>query len=89
LILANCFLSIGNKDQDALKVLLDLDKNNHSTSGKIKNLIGTIYWKLGDEDKAFTYLQHALDFEPKLADAKFNMGKKLLISSYSYGKKRR
>jgi tetratricopeptide (TPR) repeat protein len=87
LILANCFLSIGNKDQEALKILLDIEENN--TSGKTKNLIGTIYWKLGDEDKAFDYLQQALDLEPRLADAKFNLGIISLITSYINGEKRR
>ena len=87
MILANCFLSIGNKDQEALKILLDIEENN--TSGKTKNLIGTIYWKLGDEDKAFDYLQQALDLEPRLADAKFNLGIISLITSYINGEKRR
>jgi tetratricopeptide (TPR) repeat protein len=87
LILANCFLSLGNKDQEALKILLDIEENN--TSGKTKNLIGTIYWKLGDEDKAFDYLQQALDLEPRLADAKFNMGIISVITSYFNGEKRR
>ncbi len=87
MILANCFLSLGNKDHEALKILLNLEENN--TSGKNKNLIGTIYWKLGDEDKAFDYLQQALDLEPRLADAKFNLGIIPLITSYSNGEKRR
>jgi tetratricopeptide (TPR) repeat protein len=75
LILSNCLLCLGGRDQEALKVLLDLEENMQSNSGKIKNLIGTIYWKLGDEQKALLYLQQAVAYEPHLADAKFNLGK--------------
>ena len=67
-------LSLGNKETEALKVLLEMENNHFSNNGKIKNLIATIYWKLGDEENALIYLQQALAYEPHLADAKFNLG---------------
>lgn len=88
MILANCLLSQGNKEQEALNVLLDIEENVYNSSGKIKNLIGTIHWKLGDEDKAFIYLQQAIDVEPRLADAKFNLGiNSLIISCFNREKR--
>lgn len=50
-----------------------MENSHFSNNGRIKNLIATIYWKLGDEDNAFIYLQQAVAYEPHLADAKFNL----------------
>ena len=83
LLLANCYLNKEGKDREALKVLTDMENNHFSNNGKIKNLIATIYWKLGDEENAFKYLQEAVALEPHLADAKFNLGKYIRLITVS------
>ena len=72
-MLANCYLNQENKEKEALEILLNLEKTQPS-NGKIKNMIGTIYWKFGDDQSALKYLQQANIQEPNLTDAKFNLG---------------
>ena len=67
-------------EKEALEILLNLEKSQPN-NGKIKNMIGTIYWKFGDEQNAFKYLQQANFNEPNLTDAKFNLGIIIKIKS--------
>ena len=73
-LLANSYLNLGNKDKEALTVLGEIEKSNHFDKGKIKNIIGTIHWKLGDEETALKYLEEAIFYEPRNSDAKLNLG---------------
>ena len=73
-ILANCYLNLGNKEIEALQILEKIELSHDYDKGKVKNLIGSIYCKIGNSDKAVYYLQEVIAHDQNNIDAKFNLG---------------